>query len=85
MKISTGTIVRTLALALALVNQVLISSGKNPLPWSDSEIYEIISTIVTVIVTIIAWWKNNSFTKHAIAGDEAKEAVKFELSNGRGE
>lgn len=85
MRISTGTIVRTLALALALLNQVLISSGKNPLPWSDSEIYEIISTIVTVVITIIAWWKNNSFTKHAIAGDDAKEAVKMELSNGRGE
>ena len=39
-KPSVGTIARTLALTLVLVNQTLIASGKNPLPFSEETIYE---------------------------------------------
>lgn len=70
MKVSKETIVRTVLLVLSLVNSILTATGKNPLPIAEEEAYTIISAIVTAIVAIWAWWKNNSFTKGAIAADE---------------
>lgn len=69
MKIATDTIIRTIVLVFALINQVLTSTGKNPLPFSNEDFYEIITMIVTVGAAIWAWWKNNSFTKEAIEAD----------------
>ena len=76
MKISNGTIVRTVVLIIALINQVLTVSGKNPLPFSENEIYEGASLILTTIASITSWWKNNSFTKNAIKADEYKASLK---------
>ena len=69
-KPSVGTIARTLALTLVLVNQTLIASGKNPLPFSEETIYEWLSLTLTIVVSISAWWKNNSFTRDAIMLDK---------------
>ncbi len=70
MKISKGTKARTVVLIVALLNQVLTMSGKNPLPWSDAEVYEAVTTILTVAASLWAWWKNNSFTPEAIECDK---------------
>lgn len=78
MKISKETIIRTIILVIALVNQVLTAAGKNPLPFSDEEIYTGLTLLFTVCATIWAWWKNNSFTKNAVAAD----AYKAQLDNG---
>lgn len=69
-KPSVGTIARTLALTLVLVNQTLIASGKNPLPFSEETIYEWLSLTLTIVVSVTAWWKNNSFTRDAIILDK---------------
>lgn len=69
-KISTGTIARTICLALALLNQILTTIGKSPLPIADETVNVLISTSATVIAAVLAWWKNNSFTKKAIEADE---------------
>ena len=69
-KISSGTIVRTVTLALALINQVLVMCGISVLPIEDQEITQIISTGFTIVTSIIAWWKNNSFTEKAIEADQ---------------
>jgi SPP1 family holin len=69
MKISTGTITRTIILALALTNQILTASGHSPLPIEDETVTELIATGATVIAALIAWWKNNSFTQKAIKAD----------------
>ena len=74
-KISVGTISRTLVLFAALLNQFLTISGKNPLPFSEDEIYNGITMCLT---TAAALWKNNSFTKAAIAGDAYKEGYKLQ-------
>lgn len=69
MKVSTGTITRTVILALALINQVLTISGHSPLPIEDEVITELIATSATIIASVVAWWKNNSFTQQAIRAD----------------
>lgn len=78
--VTTETIIRTIILVIALVNQVLTSLGKNPLPFSDDLIYEAVTLAVTIGASAWAWWKNNSFTKKAIIADEyLKEMKKGEV------
>lgn len=68
-KIEKMTIVRTAVLAFALVNQALMISGHNPLPFSEEEVGEAVSMVLTAVAALWAWWKNNSFTQAAIAAD----------------
>lgn len=73
---TTGTIVRVVALILALVNQALVAVGMNPIPVESAELEMIISTIATILIAIYAAWKNNSFTAGAQAADRVKDAIK---------
>nr|DAI03617.1 MAG TPA: holin [Caudoviricetes sp.] len=75
-KISAGTIARTIILLLALINQCLSMAGVSPLPIEDEQVETIITTAWTVIAAIWAWWKNNSFTQAALAGDALKNEIK---------
>ena len=75
-KISTETAIRTIILVIALINQVLTSMGKNPLPFSDDTIYEAVTLAVTIGASAWAWWKNNSFTKNALEADKYLNELK---------
>lgn len=75
-KISAGTIARTAALVIALLNTILTAAGKNPLPYSQTEVYNAVSDTALVITTLAAWWKNNSFTKNAIKADRYLNGLK---------
>lgn len=70
-KVTTGTIIRTVLLSLALINQILTATGHSMIPIEDETITQLITNLATIITAIIAWWKNNSFTKAALAGDKA--------------
>ena len=74
--IKADTIARTFVLALALINQVLAIVGKDALPFTEDNIYQICTLIATLITSGIAWWKNNSFTQAAIEADELKKKLK---------
>lgn len=76
MKISAGTIARTIILALALINQILSASGHAVIPIDDSTIESLVTTGFTVVTAIVAWWKNNSFTKAAIKADKVMTEAK---------
>ena len=78
MKITTGTIVRTIILALALFNQVMSATGHAVLPISDETVETTVSVVVTIVTAIVAWWKNNSFTMAARAADRVMEEWKKE-------
>ena len=78
LKVDSGTIIRTILLIVAIVNQILAASGKNPLPFSDEEIYTALSGIFTVCTVIAAWWKNNNFTQAAMQAQELLDAIKEE-------
>ena len=68
-KVSIATLARTVALAVTLVNVILTGVGKNPIPYSETEVFGAVSDTALVISTLWAWWKNNSFTKNAIKAD----------------
>lgn len=62
-------IIRLVVLGVLLLNQVLITMGWNPLPFSEEEIYQGVSTVATVAIALWAWWKDNHVTKKAIQND----------------
>ena len=70
MNIKTDTIIRTIILAVALINQALTMAGKSIIPISDEQITEVVSLVITIGASVWAWWKNNSFTKNAIKADK---------------
>ena len=84
-KISTATYVRTAFLIIALINTVLTACGLNPLPFSEEELYEGLSSIVTVIAALWSWWENNSFTKAAIAADAEYERIRAQETESKKE
>lgn len=70
--VKKDTIIRTVILIIALINTLLNACGKNTLPFTDDEVSAVISAMFTFVASIVAWWKNNSFTDNAIKADEYK-------------
>lgn len=76
MRCTKETLIRTLVLVVALINQVLTVFGKNPLPFGDETVYKTLSLIFTAGASLWAWWKNNSFTASAVEADRYLKAVR---------
>nr|DAU64453.1 MAG TPA: holin [Caudoviricetes sp.] len=75
-KISAGTIARTACLLLALTNQVLSALGKPVLPIESETVEQLVTAGITTVAALVAWWKNNSFTRAALEGDKTYDRVK---------
>ncbi len=75
-KIELGTIIRTVCLVLALINQGLTMAGHSILPITDEQVNELLTLLATIVTSTWAWWKNNSFTQAAIEGDKVMTAIK---------
>jgi len=65
------TLIRTIVLVVALINQSLVLAGYSPLPFDDVQVENAVTIVFSVVASLLAWWKNNSLTK------EAKEADKY--------
>ncbi len=68
LKVTKGTVVRTVLLAVVLVNIVLKAFGMNPVQVDERSVVSVIENVVSIVVIMLNWWKNNSFS------DEAKNA-----------
>lgn len=75
-KVNAGTVARTIILALALINQILMVSGHPVLPIEDEQVNTLVSTGWTVAASMLAWWKNQSFTPAAIEADKVLKELK---------
>lgn len=71
--ISSGTIARTLFLFVSLVNSALGMFGFTSLDIDENTIYTVVTGLTTIVSAVLAFWKNNSFTKEAIEADKYKE------------
>lgn len=69
-------ITRLAVLVILLLNQALVTLGYNPLPFSDEQIYEAVSSVLTVLVAIYTWYKNNDTTDAAVAGTAVTKDLK---------
>ena len=74
--ITAGTIARTAVLLLALANQMLSAMGKSPLPIESTTVEQLVTAGITTVAALVAWWKNNSFTKEAILADKEYDRLK---------
>ena len=67
--ITPGTIVRTIVLGVAILNKILTYFGRPIINLDSALLSEFISDAWLIISAVTAWWKNNSFTAPALAGD----------------
>lgn len=65
-------------LILALINQVLAITGRQAIPITEDEVYQLITLVVTIAATLWSWWKNNSFTVPALKADEYLDKLRKE-------
>lgn len=63
-------IIRGIILAVTLINAILTAAGKNPIPFDESAVTEVISYIISGLAAVWAWWKNNNVTEKAIERDK---------------
>ena len=52
-------------LLILIINQSLISFGYNPLPFSDEQIYEGVSTVALVVSALYSTYRNTNLTTEA--------------------
>ena len=71
-----ATLIRLTVLAVALINQILVSTGYQIIPWSTEEIEGIVTALFTAVAAAVAAWKNNSVTSEAIAADTVLHDLK---------
>lgn len=72
----TAGIVRLVVLIVLLINQALVSFGYNPLPFSDEQIYEAVSTVALVISALYSTYRNTNLTPEAEEAQELLERKK---------
>lgn len=75
-KVKADTVIRTLILAVALINSLLSAAGKAVIPIEDEVIEALVSYGFLAFASIMAWWKNNSFSQAALHGDKHKTMFK---------
>lgn len=75
MKISKGTIIRTIAIVLVVINMILKRCGIDVINVSESEIGMVVETAIEIGVIATGFWYNNSFTEKARKADEFMRAL----------
>ncbi len=63
----------------SIVNLTLLASGYDPLPFAETTVDLAVTTLVGILGTLVAWWKNNNVTRAAKEAqtllDELKRSV----------
>jgi len=57
-----GTVVRTIVLIIALLNQVLVSFGLYKIPFTEEQQTIFLTNSFTVLSALQSWFKNNYIT-----------------------
>jgi SPP1 family holin len=70
MKITKSTIVRTILVALVIINFILERCGVDIIPADENIILMFVETIIEIAIIAVGFWKNNSYSKKAIKADE---------------
>lgn len=78
MKISKSTIIRTILVAIVIINFILERLGVDLIPADESTITMLVETFIEIAVIAVGFWKNNSFSEKAIKADEFLNALRAE-------
>ena len=66
--VQVSTYVRYIIMILTIVNTILTKFDLNPISFSETEIYNITSDLITVIILIINTYKDNPTSKESLSG-----------------
>lgn len=72
---SAPTLARTACLFLSIINLILVSTGHSVLPIENEDLETFVTAGFMIASSLVAWWKNNSFTPAAVAADEYKKTL----------
>lgn len=67
---------RLVGLIVVFVNQYLASKGMSVLPFDSAQVEFAVATVITVVVSIFTWWKNNNVTKPAVEAQKVLDRLK---------
>lgn len=70
MKVSKGTIVRTILLLIAIINMGLQHFNIDIIKVDESEVASVVEYAIQIAIIVVGFWKNNSYTQKAIEADE---------------
>ena len=70
MKITKSTIVRTILVAIVIINFILEKCGVDIIPTDEHFIFMAVETLIEIAIIVVGFWKNNSFSKKAIKADQ---------------
>lgn len=76
MKITKGTIIRTILFFIVIINIFLEKKGIDLIPTDESVIATILEAGIEVAIMIVGFWKNNSYSKAAIKADKLLKDLK---------
>ena len=78
MKGKKQAIIRLVVLAVTLANAILTATGKNPIPFDEAAVTEVLSYVISGVAAVWAWWKNNDMTYEAEEGTRLMRQMKEE-------
>ena len=78
MQITRRTIISTVINLLAFVNAVMVMLGKPVLNIDSGDLTVTVNAVITAVVWIYGFWKNNSFTPEAIKADEYLDLLRHD-------
>ena len=76
LKITKGTIVRTIMIAIVVINMILEKFGLDIINTSESAVAATVEMLIEAGSIIASWWYNNSFSYAAKKADRFFMAVK---------
>lgn len=74
--VTADTVARMIFLIFSMVNGAAAIFGFTKLDIDENTIYTVVTGISVIVSAIVGFWKNNSFTAEAQAGDNLKNALK---------
>ncbi len=74
--IKKGTLVRAILLILVLINMIASkAAGKELFFVDENRVTEIMEIVIAVAAIAAGYWKNNSYSKNAIAADDVLKSL----------
>ncbi len=70
MRVTKGTIIRTIMLALVIINMILKKLGFDVLNIEEDTVTGFVSALLEIAIIVVSFWKNNSFSENARKADE---------------
>ena len=70
------SVIRLIVQCILLINMGLTLAGKNPIPFDETAVTEVLTMVASGLSTFWIWWKNAPMTKKAKKAQDYLEGLK---------